>query len=63
MRKQCYIFVETYTDLIVDLLTKDVSPEMVCSNKGLCSGKILIDGPYLMATENYWVLEIIYLFK
>jgi interferon gamma-inducible protein 30 len=36
MEKQCDTFVETYTDLIIDLLTKDVSPEMVCSNLGLC---------------------------
>ena len=43
MRKQCDTFVETYTDLIIDLLTKDVSPEMVCSNLGLC--KTLIAKP------------------
>jgi len=34
--KQCDSFVETYTDLIIDLLTKDVSPEMICTNLGLC---------------------------
>ena len=45
MSKQCDTFVETYTDLIIDLLTKDVSPQMVCSNLGLCSGKTLIDRP------------------
>ena len=39
MRKQCDTFVETYTSLIIDLLTKDVSPEMVCSNLGLCKGQ------------------------
>jgi len=39
MRKQCDTFVETYTNLIIDLLTKDVSPEMVCSNLGLCKGQ------------------------
>merc|ERR1712059_154768 len=27
---------DTYTDLIIDLLTKDVSPEMICTNLGLC---------------------------
>ena len=45
MRKQCDTFVETYTDLIIDLLTKDVSPEMVCSNLGLCSDKTFIARP------------------
>ena len=39
MRKQCDTFVETYTDLIIDLLTKDVSPQLVCSNLGLCSDR------------------------
>jgi len=36
VRGQCDNFVETYTDLIIDMLTKDVSPEMVCQNLGLC---------------------------
>jgi len=36
IEKQCDTFVETYTDLIIDMLTKDVSPEMICSNLGLC---------------------------
>jgi len=40
---QCDTFVETYTDLIIDMLTKDVSPEMICTNLGLCkaSGNIV----------------------
>ena len=39
MRKQSDTFVETYTNLIIDHLTKDVSPEMVCSNLRLCKGQ------------------------
>jgi len=40
---QCDTFVETYTDLIIDMLTKDVSPEMICTNLGLCkaSGNVV----------------------
>jgi len=38
--KQCDTFVETYTDMIIDMLTKDVSPEMVCTNLGLCDKMI-----------------------
>merc|ERR1712179_782649 len=34
--KQCDSFVETYTDMIIDMLTKDVTPEMICTNLGLC---------------------------
>ena len=45
MRKQCDTFVETYTTLIIDLLTKDVSPEMICSNLGLCPGQGLNGKP------------------
>ena len=52
LRKQCDTFVETYTNLIIDLLTKDVSPEMVCSNLGLCSGRTTWqDLSYLLAVE------------
>merc|ERR1719242_1630684 len=42
VKDQCDTFVETYTDLIIDMLTKDVSPEMICTNLGLCksSGNI-----------------------
>jgi len=36
---QCDNFVETYTDIIIDMLTKDVTPEMICSNLGLCKPK------------------------
>lgn len=35
---QCDKLVGTYTQLIIDLLTKDVTPEMVCDNLGLCPG-------------------------
>jgi len=43
VESQCDTFVETYTDLIIDMLTKDVSPEMICTNLGLCkaSGNIV----------------------
>ena len=43
VEKQCDTFVSTYTDLIIDMLTKDVSPEMICTNLGLCksSGNIV----------------------
>jgi len=34
--KQCDTFVDSYTEIIIDMLTKDVSPEMICSNLGLC---------------------------
>ena len=36
VEKQCDSFVDMYTDIIIDMLTKDVSPEMVCTNLGLC---------------------------
>jgi len=39
IESQCDNFVETYTDIIIDMLTKDVTPEMVCSNLGLCKPK------------------------
>merc|ERR1712156_1324610 len=47
MMKQCDSFVDTYTNLIIDLLTKDVSPEMVCGNLGLCPDQTLIGGPFV----------------
>jgi len=34
---QCTTFVDTYTEMIIDMLTKDVTPEMICSNLGLCT--------------------------
>jgi len=34
--KQCDKIVEAYTELIIDMLTKDVSPELLCENLGLC---------------------------
>merc|ERR1712223_1216565 len=30
---------DTDTEMIIDMLTKDVTPEMICSNLGLCSGQ------------------------
>merc|ERR1711936_693232 len=36
VEKQCDEFVDQYTALIIDMLTKDVSPEMICANLGLC---------------------------
>lgn len=38
LSKQCDTFVETYTEIIIDMLIQDVSPEMVCTNLGLCPG-------------------------
>jgi len=34
--KQCDKMVEAYTQIIIDMLTKDVSPELLCENLGLC---------------------------
>jgi len=39
VRKQCAAFVDTYTAMIIDMLTKDVSPQMICSNLGLCTSE------------------------
>ena len=39
VRKQCTAFVDTYTAMIIDMLTKDVSPQMICSNLGLCTSE------------------------
>jgi len=41
LSKQCNTFVSTYTELIIDMLVKDVSPEMVCTNLGLCKDAYL----------------------
>ena len=63
--KQCTVFVDTYTDMIIDMLTKvgwtwarlpeldkfryyravasspqDVTPEMICTNLGLCDNNL-----------------------
>jgi len=35
--KQCNSFVETYTDMIIEMLTHDISPEQVCTELGLCA--------------------------
>jgi len=32
--------VDTYTDMIIDMLTKDVTPEMICTNLGLCDNNL-----------------------
>jgi len=34
--KQCNQFVDTYTDLILSLLTHDITPEQICTSIGLC---------------------------
>jgi len=39
VESQCDNFVETYTEIIIDMLTKDVTPEMICTNLGLCKPK------------------------
>merc|ERR1711970_1717616 len=39
IEKECDNFVETYTDIIIEMLTKDVTPEMICTNLGLCKPK------------------------
>merc|ERR1712080_474290 len=36
MRTECNHIVETYTDMIIDIMTKDFTPDMVCSTIGLC---------------------------
>jgi len=36
IKDQCDQFVETYTDLVIQLLTGEVSPEEVCGYLGLC---------------------------
>jgi len=41
LTKQCSTFVSTYTALIIDMLVKDVSPDMVCTNLGLCKDAYL----------------------
>jgi len=39
IESQCDKFVEQYTDIIIEMLTKDVTPEMICTNLGLCKPK------------------------
>jgi len=41
LSKQCNTFVSTYTELIIDMLVNDVSPDMVCTNLGLCKDAYL----------------------
>merc|ERR1711962_1794702 len=36
MRTECDHIVETYTDMIINMMTKDFTPDMVCSTIGLC---------------------------
>merc|ERR1712038_684451 len=33
---QCKSFVDTYTDIIIDMITKDATPEEICQEIGLC---------------------------
>ena len=51
VEKQCDTFVETYTDLIIDMLTKDVSPEMICTNLGLCKSTSNVVEHHLVMTQ------------
>lgn len=35
--KECNQFVDNYADVVIDLLSKEVSPKEVCSMIGLCN--------------------------
>jgi len=35
--KECNSFVDTYTDMIIEMLTHDITPEQICTNLGLCA--------------------------
>ncbi|KAG7213045.1 hypothetical protein KM043_002376 [Ampulex compressa] len=37
VRKQCYDFIDQYADVVIEILSKDVSPKQVCSMIGLCA--------------------------
>jgi len=37
--KECTNFVDTYTDIIIDMLTKEVTPSELCTELGLCKPK------------------------
>jgi saposin len=37
--KECTQFVESYTDLIIDMLTNEITPAEICTNIGLCGKK------------------------
>jgi len=45
--KECTSFVDTYTDLIIDMIAKEVSPEEICTNLGLCkkTGEVTVPQP------------------
>jgi len=51
---QCDNFIETYTDIIIDMLTKDVTPEMICTNLGLCKpkGNVVVHQVALVAPKD-----------
>lgn len=51
--KQCDTFVETYTDMIIDMLVKDVSPELICTNLGLCKKTHINDDDFDNQIENF----------
>jgi len=38
--KRCDNIVEAYTELIIDMLTQDISPEMLCEALGLCPKRL-----------------------
>ncbi|XP_023348956.1 prosaposin [Eurytemora carolleeae] len=38
--KECTQFVNSYTDLIIDMLTSEITPEEICKNLGLCGKKV-----------------------
>ena len=40
VKKQCTQFVDMYSDMIVDFLTHQMSPEEVCQQLGLCPGQL-----------------------
>lgn len=60
--KECTQFVDTYTAMIIDLLTNEITPEQICTNLGLCKPKktsfsvsppsdIDVKGPYCTLCE------------
>jgi len=38
---KCDNFVDTYTDMIIDLIAKDLSPDEICAELGLCNDAVL----------------------
>ena len=37
---QCTAFVDQYSEMLIDLITKDMTPDQVCQELGLCDAKI-----------------------